>query len=348
MKKVLLSLIALASLCVAVQAQETDSLSTYVVNSKYPNSWFVGVGGGVNVLYDGEQYTTRTLSHVGAGIALDVYAGKWLDRNVGLRVGYHGINASNQKTVFGKSPFLYAHGDVMLRPVSWIVPYFHAGYFRMEKASIGGGVGLMLPIHVGRVSIVPDFRATMADGAAVNKDLAKRFGLNLSATVGLAIRFGGKQKVETRYVDRNVYVPVEKVDTVVVKQIDTVYIREVIKGKADELNRIMSGLVLFDINSSVLRPEAFPVLNDAALFLKENPDVKVTVEGHADSTGSDRINQPLSERRARAVAEYLIQRGVEMNRVRSIGYGSTRPKTTNDTPLGRQLNRRMEFVFDIK
>ena len=160
MKKVLLSLIAVASLCVAVQAQETDSRSTQEVYSKYSNSWFVGVGGGANILFDGERYTTRTLSHVGAGVALDVYAGKWLDRIVGLRVGYHGLNASNQKTVFGKTPFLYAHGDVMLRPVSWIVPYFHAGYFKMEKASIGGGVGLMLPIHVGRVSIVPDFRAT--------------------------------------------------------------------------------------------------------------------------------------------------------------------------------------------
>ena len=107
-------------------------------------------------------------------------------------------------------------------------------------------------------------------------------------------------------------------------------------------------LVLFDINSSVLRPEAIPVLNDAALFLRENPDVKVIVEGHTDNTGSDRINEPLSERRARAVAEYLIRRGVEADRVKAVGFGSTRPKTTNDTALGRQLNRRMEFVFDIQ
>ena len=352
MKK-LLSSIALAVTCLVAVAQEAPAVqeetsAPVVSNNKYPNNWFVGVGGGANILFDGERYTSRDFSHVGAGIALDVYAGKWLDRVVGFRLAYQGLNASSKKTVFGETPMMYAHADVLLRPRSWIVPYAHAGYFRMVKSAFGGGAGLMFPIHVGRISIVPDFRATLTDGAAVKVDDVKAFGLNFSATVGLAIRFGGKSKVVTRYVDRNVYVPVEKVDTVVVKQIDTVVVREVIRGKADEFNRIMSGLVLFDINSSVLRPEAIPVLNDAALFLRENPDVKVIVEGHTDNTGSDRINEPLSERRARAVAEYLIRRGVEADRVKAVGFGSTRPKTTNDTALGRQLNRRMEFVFDIQ
>ena len=107
----------------------------------------------------------------------------------------------------------------------------------------------------------------------------------------------------------------------------------------------MAGLVLFDINSSQIRPEAYPVLNDAALFLKENPNVTVIVEGHADITGNDRINQPLSERRARAVADYLIRRGIEEHRLTPIGYGSKRPKDTNETAEGRQMNRRMDFVF---
>src|SRR5947207_2916710 len=73
------------------------------------------------------------------------------------------------------------------------------------------------------------------------------------------------------------------------------------------------------------------------------PDEQVTVEGHTDSVGTPFYNQTLSEQRASAVSTYLIDEGVPSPRITSIGYGETRPKASNDTPEGRQLNRRVEI-----
>ena len=359
MKKILV-LFALAALSVAAYAQEDDL--QLKKQQKYPNSWFFGVGAGFNHSFDVGRYTSDWSAR-GWGTSLDIYAGKWLNRVFGVRIGYHGINTAAETEEssidYGSHPFYYLYADAIFRPTTWLVPYLHAGYASVQhkaksssKGSFAGGAGLMFPIHAGKhLSFVPGIRATFFSGDIMehSEEHTKIVRAKLSVTLGVAYRFGGnpKPKVVTEYVDREVYVPVEveRVDTVVLKQVDTVYIREYIKEKEDNFNRILSGLVLFDTNSSSLRSEAFPVLNDAALFLKENPHVKVIVEGHADITGNDRINQPLSERRAKAVADYLIHRGIEPERVQPIGYGSYRPKATNETSEGRQLNRRMDFVF---
>ena len=330
---------------------------------KYKNEWFVGVGGGFNYSFDAYRYSTG-FSGKGFGTALDIYAGKWLNRAMGVALGYQGLNTSADERYrhdYGSHPFMYFSAAAAFRPTTWLVPYVHAGYvnvshrkYGISKGSLGGGLGLSFPIRVGSVSVVPGLRMTMFSGDILDHEdvNTKTLRYQLSATLGVAYRFGGnrqKVRVETRYVDRTVEVPVEvtRVDTVVVKQIDTVYIREVRERELD-LNQAMSAVVLFDINSAELRSEAYPVLNEAALFMKENPNLSVTVEGHADITGNGRINQPLSERRARAVAGYLIRRGVDPGRVRHIGYGSTRPKASNDTEEGRRQNRRMELHFDYE
>ena len=354
MKKIF-TLLALAALSVGAYAQE----------DKYPNEWFVGVGAGFNYSFDAGRYSTGFTAE-GVGTSLDIYAGKWFNRAFGMRLGYHGINTSADDKYehdYGSHPFFYVHTDAMFRPTRWFVPYVHAGYVNVthktygkHKGSLAGGVGVKFPIRAKSISFVPGVRATMFNGDIMDyEDVnSKTLRYKISATLGLVYHWTSKRekvRVETQYIDRTVHVevPVEvhRVDTVIVKQVDTVYIREM-KEREREFNREMSGLVLFDINSSELRAEAYPVLNDAALFLKENPHVTVIVEGHADITGNDRFNQPLSERRARAVADYLIRRGIEEHRVTSVGYGSKRPKDTNETAEGRQMNRRMDFVFNYE
>jgi outer membrane protein OmpA-like peptidoglycan-associated protein len=67
------------------------------------------------------------------------------------------------------------------------------------------------------------------------------------------------------------------------------------------------------------------------------------VEGHTDSTGSETYNQKLSERRASSVKNLLVQRGVQAQRVHILGFGESRPVATNTTPVGRQMNRRVEI-----
>jgi Outer membrane protein and related peptidoglycan-associated (lipo)proteins len=111
----------------------------------------------------------------------------------------------------------------------------------------------------------------------------------------------------------------------------------------DELNVELKNDVLFDVDSSALRGDSQSMLKELASVFARYPDQTIAVEGHADSTGSEEHNQVLSERRAASVSDYLADSGVNASRIDSRGYGETRPKASNDTPEGRQLNRRVEI-----
>lgn len=104
--------------------------------------------------------------------------------------------------------------------------------------------------------------------------------------------------------------------------------------------------VQFDFDQAVVKPEYFEDIRRVADFLAANDDVVATLEGHTDSTGSDEYNQDLSERRAAAVRQVLIDRfGVSAARISSVGYGESRPVTSNATSEGRALNRRVESAM---
>jgi outer membrane protein OmpA-like peptidoglycan-associated protein len=102
--------------------------------------------------------------------------------------------------------------------------------------------------------------------------------------------------------------------------------------------------VLFDFGKSTLKPGAREKLAKIAGILLAHPDLKIEVEGHTDSVGSDELNQRLSEDRAAAVRDYLVQQGVHSENITARGFGKTRPVASNDTAAGRQLNRRVELV----
>jgi outer membrane protein OmpA-like peptidoglycan-associated protein len=104
--------------------------------------------------------------------------------------------------------------------------------------------------------------------------------------------------------------------------------------------------VYFEFGKATLRPESFIALNEAAQILKDNPDIRVEIQGHTDSIGSAPGNLTLSERRAYAVVNYLVQYGgIDANRLVAKGYGKTQPVASNTTEEGRQLNRRVDFVI---
>ena len=101
----------------------------------------------------------------------------------------------------------------------------------------------------------------------------------------------------------------------------------------------------FETNKAVISSSSFPALNDLAATSSSCADTFV-IEGHTDSRGSEAYNQELSQRRAQAVVEYLIQRGVDSNQLRAIGYGELRPIGDNSTAEGRLMNRRIEVNID--
>lgn len=103
------------------------------------------------------------------------------------------------------------------------------------------------------------------------------------------------------------------------------------------------GDVTFDTNSTVLRPGLQSEINRVAGVLNQYPNTLVRVEGHTDSKGTDAYNMDLSNRRAMAVKNLLVQRGIADSRIEAVGYGETLPVATNDTEAGRQRNRRVEI-----
>lgn len=102
--------------------------------------------------------------------------------------------------------------------------------------------------------------------------------------------------------------------------------------------------ILFDVNKATLKPGSEANVRRIATILQEYPDKQISVEGHTDATGSDAYNQKLSEDRAASVKAALIAGGVKPTVISSRGFGKTQPVATNDTPAGRQQNRRVEIV----
>lgn len=105
----------------------------------------------------------------------------------------------------------------------------------------------------------------------------------------------------------------------------------------------MPSSITFDTNSYLIQPRFQPVLDQVAQTLAQYPSTYVDVYGHTDATGGDAINQPLSENRARAVADYLAGHGVQPVRIGVRGMSSSMPIASNDTPDGRAQNRRVEI-----
>ncbi len=111
------------------------------------------------------------------------------------------------------------------------------------------------------------------------------------------------------------------------------------RGSSETLNNIF-----FDVDRYELLPRSKSDLDNLVEFLRLNKGVRIELGGHTDNTGSESHNQALSERRAKAVHDYLIGAGIEASRLRYRGYGPSKPVASNETEAGRQLNRRTDFT----
>lgn len=105
------------------------------------------------------------------------------------------------------------------------------------------------------------------------------------------------------------------------------------------------GDVLFDTDRAELKPGASKTMDRLAQFLRDYPERELWIEGHTDARGDDAYNQALSERRADAVRNALVARGIDADRLYAVGVGEAYPVATNDTVAGRQENRRVEIVI---
>ncbi len=123
-----------------------------------------------------------------------------------------------------------------------------------------------------------------------------------------------------------------------------------VKAPAEAAPVVIPELVIhFDTGKAVVKPEYCDEIKRAAEFLKKNPDATALIEGHTDSVGTEAFNMKLSQRRAEAVANILVQKyGVGKSQIKTAWYGFKKPVADNKTADGRQKNRRVEAVFETK
>ena len=102
--------------------------------------------------------------------------------------------------------------------------------------------------------------------------------------------------------------------------------------------------ITFDVNKADIKDESMVEINRIKKLMDENPELKYEVQGHTDSTGTPESNQKLSEKRAQAIVDKMVELGVSPNRLKAVGKGETSPIGDNNTEAGRAKNRRVEFV----
>jgi outer membrane protein OmpA-like peptidoglycan-associated protein len=120
-----------------------------------------------------------------------------------------------------------------------------------------------------------------------------------------------------------------------------------VAGPADNFGCPVIGIksyeIVFKTGSAILLAKGKPILDTVVAYLKRNPDVEVTIDGNTDNTGSDKVNNPLSLKRAEATKKYLVSKEINADRLVTAGFGSTQPVADNKTAEGRKKNRRIEI-----
>lgn len=116
-----------------------------------------------------------------------------------------------------------------------------------------------------------------------------------------------------------------------------------VRREGNNLYLVMPGNITFATGRAEIRADFYEVLNSVALVLKEFNQTAIKVSGHTDSTGSDDLNQRLSEDRANSVRSYLVSQQVASGRIQAYGYGPRYPIASNSNESGRQANRRVEL-----
>ena len=117
-----------------------------------------------------------------------------------------------------------------------------------------------------------------------------------------------------------------------------------IQSALDATGKVVTHGIYFDTGSATIKPQSLPTLKKILSLLQDRPGLKFSIEGHTDNRGAQGLNQTLSENRAKAVKAWLVSKGISADRLRTKGWGDTKPIASNDTAVGRANNRRVEFV----
>lgn len=206
-------------------------------------------------------------------------------------------------------------GGLVLASTPGCVTDPYTGERRIAKTAIGGVLG---------AGIGAGLAAGIAALAGKNAAKAAMIGAGVGALGGAAV--GGYMDVQ---------------DAKLRKFLEGTGVRVVRTG--DQITLVMPSNITFDTNSASLRPGFLDVMHAVSLVLTEYDKTIIEIMGHTDSDGSDAFNLDLSRRRAQAVGNQLVGKGVASMRIVTEGFGEKYPVASNDTPDAKQLNRRVEL-----
>ena len=103
--------------------------------------------------------------------------------------------------------------------------------------------------------------------------------------------------------------------------------------------------IFFDFGKATLRNESYPELERVISLLEKNPKLSIEIQGHTDNVGDDNSNLTLSENRAKAVKDYILNKGIKEKQITSKGFGESKPIVPNTSDTNRQENRRVDFLI---
>jgi OOP family OmpA-OmpF porin len=363
MKNLFTTLVLMLTIWIGVsQAQTVTESWAFGAGFSYPRFYSVNITS-LNSDYGAYLSMQRNFSeHVGLRFKLGYshLVGEWKDASLNL------IKESTN-LITGDLDLIY-----YLVPCAPVSPYLYAGVGVNYKTITNGQsifpddnkFGSQLNVGVGaefkinpRWSIVPEFgyhitNNSELDGTIVPSELNGR-DTYLVLSLGFNYFFNlGKPSEQCEpcpglSTDMRDMTDYKRIDDMIKSHIPKEIIREVVVDKyiyAIAEDRLVLVGVNFAFDKSELLPESYTVLDKAVRLLSyNNPNVNVEIEGYTDYIGTAEYNQNLSEERARVVKDYLVSRGIESNRLSTIGYGKGNPIANNETEEGRAMNRRIVF-----
>ncbi|ROL75011.1 porin [Pseudomonas protegens] len=230
-----------------------------------------------------------------------------------------GLNAQYHFGTVGDALRPYVSGGVAHKSMTNVIADGHSGRDQSTFLTAGAGVKYYFTDNLfARAGVEADYKL----------DNGK---WDYAPTIGLGVNFGGSGgKVA----------PAPVAPAPAPEPVPEAPVAEVVRVELD---------VKFDFDKSVVKPNSYADIKNLADFMNQYPQTTTVVEGHTDSVGPDAYNQKLSERRANAVKQVLVnQYGVGANRVQSVGYGESRPVADNATEAGRAVNRRVEASVEAQ
>lgn len=282
-----------------------------------------------------------------------------------------GVSEAGTAWTFGggvrlKRPHHAPDHDSFLAISPWVdVDALYVRTAGLNRPGFAAAVGLAVPLGADRTFWLGPFVRYLQILQGTPSGFDNRDARVLS--VGLSLEVGSRVRRETRHVAAHVAPDVSATEVAketppcpdrdgdgVPDQVDRCpdvpgttaafgcknYEKIVVKPDKLELKEKL----YFAWDQATIQEESYPALDEVVQALKDNQQFRVQVEGHSSSDGADDHNQSLSSRRADAVVEYLVARGIAKERLGSKGFASSAPRDTNATAAGRENNRRVEFV----